>query len=72
MCGMCEGSMAGMGSCYDEPPSAAELRNEEIEQEWSRQTCDTCGFPRIGCNCPEEECDCDVSYFLLRNPGQQW
>ena len=72
MCGMREGSMAGMGSCYDDPPSAAELRNEEIEREWSQQTCDSCGFPRVGCNCPDEECDCEDAWEALRSPYPKW
>ncbi len=72
MCLMCEGGMAGSGACYNDAPSAAEIRNEEIEQDWSQQTCDECGFDRAGCNCPDGLCECEDAYEDLRNPEPQW
>ena len=53
---------------YDDAPSSAELQYDEDLDTWDRQTCDACGFPRVGCNCPDEECDCEDAWEALRIP----
>ena len=57
---------------YDDTPTLAELRAEELQEEFDRQTCDECGYDRAGCNCPDGLCDCDDAYEALRNPEPQW
>lgn len=57
---------------HDDAPSAAELRAEELQEEFDRQTCGECGYDRAGCNCPDGKCDCVDAWDRLRDRRDGW